>query len=137
MPQTVTNFVELPYSTGGTEEGPELNKQGTRLIVSFDDCQKWCAIEFESLAGLKITPDIAVTEFQIEAYSKICTIGDFEWIEELRSQAQDDGMMLLDTYKHYMLYFDHQCCLEVVAGEYKINCEQNGGGNSAKLRSSP
>ena len=124
MSQYIRQKTKLPFSTGATEAGPIYQKDGSTLNVRYDDCSNWVTIKFDGSLAFRDIPDIAVSEFHLEAYSSICTVGQSAWLNEISRESKESGMELLHEFNHFMIYFDHFCCLEVVALKYTIKSQK-------------
>lgn len=56
----------------------------------------------------------------VEAYSRVCEVEDSNWSVSLRSTAANRGIVLSASARHFVIYFDHVGCWEVLADEVQL-----------------
>ncbi|MGH7957249.1 MAG: hypothetical protein ACREH8_09570 [Opitutaceae bacterium] len=119
------NFpIKLPESTAGCEVGPIMHHSPGLVRVWYDTEGEssivWTQIEFRSALATRFTPESAVTERMVVAYSRIAEVPESEWIFDIRKATEQKQQQLMPGVRHMMVFFDHHGCLEVVAKEVVI-----------------
>ncbi len=121
MTEFVLRSYELPQSTADCDKGPKIEFTPGKLNVHYDyysDVDEgWVNVRFNKAISQKFIPDNAVTEFMINAYSKICIVSNSKWLMEIKSNAKHQ---VNDSINHFIIYFDHNGCLEVLAESFSI-----------------
>lgn len=119
MAKIARTFLELPQSTAECDKGPEVRFRPGQIMVRYDYESEtgvtWVTLRFTSALALKFTPDIATNELMVSAYSKICEIENSSWLRDLKNNALAQGAEMPDSLRHFLLYFDHYGCVEVIA----------------------
>ncbi len=114
-------IIKLPVSTAECEEGPIVNFNPGNCFVRYDSEDEtgtvWTEVHFSGAVAIRFTPDRFVTEEMVVAYGKVCAQNPSSWISSLRSHAQH---RLPDSVRHFLVYFDHQGCLEVLASNVRL-----------------
>ena len=115
---------KLP-STAETEEGPIIDHRlrGTTIRYDYEGptgAPDWVTIQFSSGGPMRFTHDPACTELMIGAYSAVAEIQDSEWIAALNLATSIERERLPDSLKHFVVYFDHYGCIEVVAASFEV-----------------
>lgn len=118
--EDVHGVSSLPYSTAECDEGPILEHRPGHVTLRYDANAAngiiWTVIEFRGAIALRFTPDPACEPWMLAAYSRISEARDSTWIEDLRASAQRQSTAFPASLRHFLLYFDHVGCWEVVAG---------------------
>jgi len=121
MNESIASSVELPHSTAECDAGPEILFNPGSLTVRYDydsDIgETWSTLVFLGAIAQRFIPDIVTTELMTSAYSKVCVIENSSWIAELEARTDSE---IFNSVKHYMVYFDHNGCLEVLARDFSV-----------------
>lgn len=121
MNECIASSVELPHSTAECDTGPEILFKPGSLTVRYDydsDIgESWGKMVFLGAIAQRFIPDIVTTELMTNCYSKICVIENSSWIAELEDRTDSE---IFSSLKHFMVYFDHNGCLEVLAREFSL-----------------
>jgi hypothetical protein len=124
-PQTVREVRDLPMTTAEADVGPIVEYSPGRLTVRYDVEAEggltWTTIQFGAAVAFRFTPDEACEEWMIEAYSRICEVLDSEWLRELASKADSTYEPMRPGLHHWMVYFDHHGCVEVLADSFDVD----------------
>lgn len=122
--QRARTILELPESTAQCEIGPEIRQSPGAISVRYDAEAEggvsWTSIRFGSALASRFTPECAITELMPEAYSRLCEIEHSTWLSELRARASAQHQIIPPSQRHFMVFFDHVGCLEVVAESYEV-----------------
>lgn len=84
----------------------------------------WTTVIFSAVIGMRFIPDVATTLTMVKAYSVVAEVENSNWLAALRKQAAKSDMRIPDTFNHYMIYFDHVGCLEVIAMSVRIGGDE-------------
>ncbi len=57
----------------------------------------------------------------VQAYSKVAAVSESPWLKELESAASSSRITLRSGLRHFITYFDHVGCLEVVALSVRLS----------------
>lgn len=121
MNECILSSFELPHSTAECDIGPEIKFNPGSLKIRYDYDSEigeaWATLIFVGAIAQRFIPDIVTTELMTNAYSKVCVIENSSWIGELESRADSE---VFSSLKHYMVYFDHNGCLEVLARDFTL-----------------
>jgi hypothetical protein len=116
--------LQLPFSTAECEVGPIVEHQPGRLTLRYDaegeEGIVWTVLGFAMVVALRFTPDPACSAWMVQAYSKVCETVDSTWIDDLRSTAEKRGAVLSASARHFVIYFDHVGCWEVLADTVRL-----------------
>lgn len=123
-PGRLLQVLQLPFSTAESEEGPVVEHRPGRLTLRYDAESEsgvvWTALRFALVLAIRFTPDPACDAWMVEAYSKVCEVEDSTWLVSLRSIAASRGIVLSASARHFVIYFDHVGCWEVLAEEIRL-----------------
>lgn len=121
MNEFILSSFELPHSTAECDIGPEieLNPDSLKIRYDYDSVigEAWVTLIFVGAIAQRFIPDIATTELMTSAYSKVCVIENSSWVAKLKARADSE---IFSSLKHYMVYFDHNGCLEVLARDFSV-----------------
>ena len=121
----VETVLNLPYSTAETEDGPVIEQRPGKVNVRYDAEDEsgivWTSISFRGAIATRFTPEPACEPWMIEAYSRVCIAEESPWLNELRRLALEGGEPIADDRRHWIVYFDHYGCLEVVAEDVRLD----------------
>lgn len=100
--------------------GPILEHRPGRVTLK-DDSEgpsgtAWTLLTFVSSIAVRFTPDPACAAWMVEAYSRVAVVEDSEWLEDLRAASRGEGMIPA-TARHFVVYFDHVGCWEILADD--------------------
>lgn len=116
--------LELRYSTAECESGPIVDHRPGRLTLRYDAEGEhgvvWTVLRFDMVLAARFTPDAACDAWMVEAYSKVCEVEDSTWLAALRSTAANRHIILSASARHFVIYFDHVGCWEVLAEEIEL-----------------
>lgn len=122
--ESIELLEKLSNSTGECDRGPIIESHPGKVVVRYDVEGElgpvWTDISFDSALALKTTPDISVNEEQVKAYSAICEVNESSWLRTLALCGERFEHKLAGL-RHFILYFDHVCAVEVVAKSYRID----------------
>ncbi|MEL6338661.1 MAG: hypothetical protein AAFQ65_02010 [Myxococcota bacterium] len=114
----------LPETTAECEEGPVIEFRFGKATVWYDtegeQGAKWTSVTFLGAVATRTTPDPAVSEQMVKAYSKVCVFNDSSWLSKLRSRGEAAGLAYGTILRHYLIYFDHHGCIEIAATDFTI-----------------
>jgi hypothetical protein len=116
--------LRLPTSTGEADVGPILEYRPDQLWVTYDARDSkgdtvWTTLTFEDAIAVKFTPDQGCAPIMVEAYSRVCEFESSDWKREI--QETNPRLELPASTRHFVLYFDHYGCLEVLAAEVGLD----------------
>lgn len=124
---SVLNTIRRLPSTARTEEGPVVSHSPGRVELRYDledgPGVVWITLRFVMAFAVRFTPEAACTETMIEAYSRLCEAPDSDWMRELRERAQSHGLIVSASLRHFVVYFDHYGCFEVLADDVDVEGE--------------
>jgi hypothetical protein len=116
---------DLPLTTGECDVGPLAEYKPDSLTVRYDaendEGVVWTTIAFAAAIAVRFTPDMSCDATMISAYSKVCELEGSPWWRELRARAESQGLILSASYRHFIVYFDHVGCWEVLAEDVAVN----------------
>jgi hypothetical protein len=116
------DYLTLNRSTGECDEGPEISMRPGLLTVRYDaesDIGKeWTTLRFRGAVGLRVTPELAVTDIAATAYSKVVVVMKSVWLAQT---VGNDGKLRSDL-KHFVVFFDHYGSVEAIA----LECDVEG-----------
>ena len=115
-------LLALPASTAEAEDGPVLEHRPGELILSYDSEAAWTSVVFTGALAHRFTPDGAVEEWMLAAYSAVAEVLDSPWIAALRVRQLE--RCELDAFagaRHLLVHFDHLGCVEVVAEAFGVH----------------
>lgn len=119
----IHEVLRLPFSTAECESGPIVEHRPGRLTLRYDaegDAGvEWTVLSFVMVLAVRFTPDPACAPWMIEAYSRVCELTTTTWLDELRAAA-DQSSKLSPSARHFLIYFDHIGCWEVLAETFQI-----------------
>jgi hypothetical protein len=117
--------LRLPYSTGECDVGPVIEHRPGQLIVRYDAESDggpvWTSIEFMMVVALRFTLDPSCVAWMVSAYSQVREVVDSPWKRELRELAATNRVLLSASARHFVVYFDHIGCWEVLADDVRLN----------------
>lgn len=123
-PGRLRQALQLPFSTAESEDGPIVEHRPGRLTLRYDAEGEhgvvWTALRFAMVLAIRFTPDPACDAWMVEAYSSVCEFVDSAWLAALRSTAAIRGIVLSASARHFVIYFDHVGCWEVLADEIQL-----------------
>ncbi len=123
--ETIQLLLSLPESTARCEIGPVLQQKPGTIDIWYDiEGEKdllWTHIGFEFVLAMRFTPEVAVTESMVQAYSKIFTVLKSSWLEEIKTIASEKHQNIIVGLRHMMVFFDHYGCIEVISKNVSIN----------------
>lgn len=130
--QQITTLKTLPHSTGECDIGPEISFRPGHVSIRYDTEGAlgivWTELRFTDAVALRVTPDIAVAEELISAYSRVCEIEPSTWLEELQRGKSPEELRSSTAHggwpehlRHYAVYFDHFGAVEVLALDFAVS----------------
>ncbi len=123
-PGRLRQALQLPFSTAECESGPVVEHRRGQMTLRYDaeggHGAVWTVLHFVMVLALRFTPDPACDSWMVEAYSKVCEAEDSMWLAALRSAAASRGIVLPASARHFVIYFDHIGCWEVLADEIRL-----------------
>jgi hypothetical protein len=116
--------LRLPTSTGEADVGPILEYKPNQLWVSYDvedsnGVKVSTTVRFREAIGIKFTPDQGCAAIMVEAYSRVCEFETSDWKRQILET--NPSLELPASTRHFVLYFDHYGCLEVLADEVGLD----------------
>lgn len=118
------SLVQTLPTTAETEEGPIIEHRPGEVVVRYDlegaTGIEWVTIRFIVAVALQFTPDASVTAWMVEAFSKVCARDGSPWLAKLRGRAEEREQVVPASLRHFLVYFDHYGCLEVLAEDVKV-----------------
>lgn len=107
------------------ELGPKISKVGSVVEVEYDSeaddgSRCWTTISFQGATAFRFTPESGCDEFQVSAYDCIAISPDSDWIAALRKEYESVQHNMSTECRHYLVFFDHHGCVEVIAAGYSI-----------------
>jgi len=114
--------IDLPFSTAECCVGPTIHFAPGECRLKYDAEDEsggvvWTEIEFAGALAIVYTPDALVTAEMVEAYSKVSVRMDSPWIGSYRGQGRHP---LPQGLKHFVVYFDHSGCVEILAQSARL-----------------
>ncbi len=132
MKEKTELILKLPVSTAECDIGPKIEITPGLVILKYDyegsKGVEWITLRFNSAIAIRTTPDIAVSEIQLDAYSCVCKVINSEWLKSIREIAENGEGSLPDSLFHFIIYFDHYGAVEVVAKNVNIDKQVVRGG---------
>jgi len=123
-PSHLRQVLQLPFSTAESEDGPIVEHRSGRLTMRYDAEGEhgvgWTVLRFAMVLAIRFTPDPACDAWMLEAYSRVCEVENSAWLAALRSTAANRGILLSASARHFVVYFDHVGCWEVLADEIQL-----------------
>ena len=120
----INEVLGLPQSTAECEDGPIIDARPGSLNVKYDaegeEGIVWTTFGYDGALAYRFTPDSSVTEPMVQAYSKVVEVLDSEWLKDLEGVAAAAGTPLPSGIRHFVAYFDHTGCLEVLASSVSL-----------------
>ena len=116
-------------TTAETANGPKIEQYGTRLRASYDVEQedtptpRWFAIDFIDTLAFRWTPDFACDAGQVGGYSAVAEKRQSEWLASLLNHEEGPNENFALQLHHFIIYFDHEGALEVVARQFEVEPE--------------
>jgi hypothetical protein len=81
----------------------------------------WTVLSFTGVFAARFTSAPACPAWVIRSYSRVCQVVDSSWILELRGAVAASGEgQVSASARHFVLYFDHVGCWEVVARDVEL-----------------
>jgi hypothetical protein len=119
----LTQLIRLPRSTAECEFGPVVEHRPGHVTLRYDaedpDGIVWTVLEFAMVIATRFTPDPACASWMVNAYSRVCEVEDPSWLDELRT-ATTGSSVLPASARHFVVYFDHVGCWEVLADHVEL-----------------
>ena len=119
----IEELVGLP-TTAETEEGPIITHRPGTVEVRYDyedaTGTVWKVLSFSGVIATRFTPDESVLRYMIRAYSSIAVVRDSDWWLELYGRTVGRSEQMPNGLHHYVVYFDHYGCFEVLATNYDV-----------------
>lgn len=116
--------LRLPFSTAECESGPVVEHRPGRLSLRYDAEGEagivWTVLNFEAVLAARFTPDSACAPWMVEAYSRVCEVDPSPWLAELREAAASRRATVSASARHFVIYFDHVGCWEVLADNIEV-----------------
>ncbi len=117
-------LIDLPYPTSGCDEGPLVEQRPGVITVRYDaegeDGTEWTMIVFRRAIAQRFTPEVAITPLMVEADSCMCEVDHSGWLAAMRERASQQHSEIPLSQRHFMVFFDHYGCLEVVADSIEV-----------------
>lgn len=105
-------------STAECDEGPIVRLAPGAASIIYDGegphGVSWTRINFAMPLATRFTSDTMTAPWMLEAYSRVCEYEESDWLLELATAAAGRPSALAQAH-HYVVYFDHWGCVEVVA----------------------
>ena len=119
--------INLPYSTAECSEGPTIYFHLGHCRVRYDAEDSsgrvvWTEVRFDGALAVKFTPEAFVTADMVGAYSKVSAWENSPWIAALVAHGSNP---FPDSIRHFLMYFDHEGCFEVLARAVEIQDASN------------
>ena len=118
----ISKIQDLPQSTAECDIGPEVVLRPGRVSIRYDNEAEsgvvWTELLFTTAIALRVTPDSAVTEDLLSAYSQICEIERSPWLESFRTDSRNAE--LPRGLRHFVVYFDHFGAVEIAATSFTV-----------------
>lgn len=120
----VNVLTKLP-TTAETEAGPVVERRLGEVSVRYDHednvgAPVWVTVRFNGAIGLRYTTYAACTALMVRAYSAVGEVENSEWVRNILHTAAASEMPLLEPNRHFIIYFDHYGCVEVVAASFEV-----------------
>lgn len=119
MSERLREVLHLPRTTGECDSGPlfegGFGEVQVRYDVEGEEGPVWTTIRFRGAVAVRTTPDVAVSRYMLEAFSRVCEVEGSSWVEELREAGAKAGGNYGESLRHFVVYFDHEGCIEVAA----------------------
>lgn len=114
----VTEVLRLP-TTAETDVGPIVEHRPGEVVIRYDyegdDGAEWATVRFSMVLASRFTPDASVSASMVQAYSRLCEIEKSSWRNELSAKATERGQGVPAAARHFLVYFDHYGCVEILA----------------------
>ncbi|KLU74976.1 hypothetical protein [Clostridium botulinum] len=99
------------------DDSPQIVRQGRNIILKYDyEIENvglgWHKITFTDVIASKLTKEICIELYMINAYDAISMVIESEWLEYIQENYK--GTQKFD-YKHYLIYFEDHGCYEFIA----------------------
>lgn len=122
--EKLMEYLKLPETTAECDIGPVLFGKPGSAFVAYDSPDEpnvtWTVLHFSGALASRVIPSIAVSVLAVDAYSKVCTVEDSVWLQELRGQAKRHRKVFDENLKHFIMYFDHNASIGVVAKSVSV-----------------
>lgn len=83
----------------------------------------WTKVNFIDVVAMRFTPESACTELMIDAYSRVCEVVGSRWLIELGELFKEAHEDISPAFHHFMIFFDHYGCLEVISTNVEVENE--------------
>lgn len=122
---TTREVLRLSRSTAECDEGPITELRPGHVSVRYDAEEPtgvvWTTLSFPGAVALRFTPDPACAPWMMAAYSRVSEVQDSCWLADLQAAAGDGRSLLPSNLRHFLAYFDHVGCVEVLAGAVHLD----------------
>lgn len=123
-------IVKLPLDTAECESGPIVEFRGGCLTLSYDaegehGAVVWATLRYRMVLAVRFTPDPACEAWMVGADSRVCEVDDSDWSRQIRTIARERGTVLSASARHFVIYFDHVGCWEVLADDFELEGQTN------------
>jgi hypothetical protein len=119
------DVLQLPFTTAECDEGPVLEHRPGRVTLKYDAEGEqgvvWTVVTFLMALAARFTPEAACEPWMVGAYSKVCELEESSWFRDLRYKAAERGRGLPASARHFVVYFDHVGCWEMLADDLRLN----------------
>lgn len=130
----------LPYTTAESDEGPQLEFRPGTAWLRYDapdgDSIAWTTVTFVGAAGLRVTPEVSCTTWMLGAYSRVGEVERSQWLATMHATAARRQTLYLPALRHFLVFFDHHCCVEVAARDVIVDVaapsSPSGGPDTAR-----
>ncbi|PCJ16052.1 MAG: hypothetical protein COB02_17290 [Candidatus Cloacimonadota bacterium] len=115
---------ELPISTGECDYGPQIQYTLGECIIKYDyeseSGIKWVTIIWNTALAIKTIPSTSISNFHLAGYNKISKVENSNWLKSLSYISNTRHESLGNGLSHYLIYFDHECSIEIIAKSFKV-----------------
>lgn len=135
--------LDMPRSSAHCEIGPQVEYRPFLARVRYDSeamdytageagasellpvgkDRDWTTVSFLGAIAIRFTPEEAATPLMVEAYNCVVEVENSMWLSSVRQQFQHAFHELSQSKRHFMIFFDHHGCLEVIADTVEVNCD--------------
>ena len=123
--ERVETLLSLPESTATCEIGPIIRQKPGTIDIWYDSEGQenllWTHICFKTVLAMRFTPEVAINELMPQAYSKIVEVLRSDWLQNFEMVANEKHQSIIQGLQHFMVFFDHYGCVEVIAKSFSID----------------
>jgi hypothetical protein len=125
--------ITLPMPTNATSHGPIIEARNSTLSLKYDNesdsgTTAWVLMQFEDVLAYKVHQSICASADSLVPSNEVRCLQQSHWLSEVTrrwSEAvgwQDYQRRLggAERFKHFQIYFDDVCTVQVIAASYKV-----------------